>query len=71
MASCTVYKFANVRTRDTALDEIAAGKRQVFGSGGAGAAWVMGTKFLGLVLLLGGGGAVDELIVVHTRLRWE
>ena len=46
-AGCTVYKFADVRTSGTALDGTAAGKRQTFGSGGAGGAWVIGTKFWG------------------------
>ena len=51
-----VFKFADVRTSGTALDGIAAGKRQMFGSGGAGAAWVMGTKLWGWNLFCGGGG---------------
>ena len=46
-AGCTVYKIADVRTSGTALDGTAAGKRQKFGSGGAGGAWVVGTKFWG------------------------
>ena len=58
-AGCTVYKFADVGTSGTALDRIAAGKRQMFGSGGAGAAWVMGTKCWAWNLFC---GAVDELI---------
>ena len=50
----------------TALDEIAAGKRQMFGSGGAelrglwGQSFRAGTSFV---------GEVDELIVVQKRLR--
>ena len=56
MAGCTVYKFVDVRTSDTALDGIAAGERQMFGSGGSGAAWVMGTNFRCWNLFCGGGG---------------
>ena len=47
VAGCAVYKFAVVRTSGTALDGTAAGKRQTFGSGGAGGAWVIGTKLWG------------------------
>ena len=47
-----MYKFADVRTFGTPIDGTAAGKRQTFGSGGTGGAWVIGTKFLGLRDLL-------------------
>ena len=45
-----------LRTSGTALDGIAAGKRQIFGSRGTGVAWVIGTKFWGWNLFCGGGG---------------
>ena len=51
-----MYKFADVCASGTALDEIGAEKRQMFGSGGAGAAWVMGTKCWGWYLFDGVGG---------------
>ena len=47
-----MYKIADVRTNGTALDGTAARKSQTFGSRGAGGTWVMGTKFLGVELLL-------------------
>ena len=52
-----MYNFADVRTSGTALHEIRAGKRQMFGSGGAGAAWVMGQSVGAGTSLV---GAVDE-----------
>ena len=68
MAGCTVYRFAEVRTSGTALDGIAAGKRQMIGSGGAGAAWewVLEQSFGARTSFV---GAVDELIEVRKRLR--
>ena len=62
-----MFKFADVSTSGTALDGTAAGKRQTFGSGGAGAACVTRTKFLGWNLFF--VGAVDELFVVQKHLR--
>ena len=40
-----MYKFADVRTSGTALDGTVAGNRQTFEPGGAGGAWVIGTKY--------------------------
>ena len=51
-----MYKFAIVRTSGTALDEIGAEKRQMFQSGGLGAAWLLGIKCWGWYLFGGGGG---------------
>ena len=60
-----MYKFAYVRTSGTASDGTVARKRQTFGSGGAGGAWVIVTEFWAESSFV---GVVDELIEVRKRL---
>ena len=61
-----MFKLTNVSTSGTALDGTASGKRQTFGSGREGAAWVKVQTFGAVTSVV---GAVDEIIVVPNRLR--
>ena len=62
-----MFKLTDVPKSGNAYDGTAAGKRQTSGSGGAGAAWVMGTKFWGWYSFV---AAVDELILAQILLRF-